>query len=85
VFLEARRLAALKGESRLKFRWRSCARWLIGFPTWSPDGTRIAFVGGARAGMLGNARALCIVRVDGSGVRMVLNTNGVTDAAWQPQ
>jgi Tol biopolymer transport system component len=92
VFLEAKRLATLKGENRLKFRWRRYASWFIGFPTWSPDGTRIAFVGGARAGMLGDARALYIVSVDGSGLRKVPNTGppnagplyGVQDLAWQP-
>jgi hypothetical protein len=85
VLLEAGRLATLRGENRLNFRWSSVASWFIGPSSWSPDGRRIAFVGGANAGMIGRAQALYVARIDGSVLRKVPNTDWVGDVAWQPQ
>jgi Tol biopolymer transport system component len=87
LILEARRLAMLKGKDRLKFRpWPGATtHWFIGASSWSPDGGRIAFIGGANSGGWSGARALYIVSVDGSGLRMVPNTVGVKDPAWRPE
>jgi Tol biopolymer transport system component len=50
-------------------------------PTWSPDGTRIAFV---RPGGDGGAAGLCAVRADGSDEQLLSDDADVSSPAWSP-
>jgi dipeptidyl aminopeptidase/acylaminoacyl peptidase len=54
-------------------------------PTWSPDGSKIAFVGVARSlegGLRGNR--LYVVGADGHGLRPLLGTHGSTSPVFAP-
>jgi Tol biopolymer transport system component len=74
VFLEAKRTATTA----------QLLRDLAGVASsWSPEGTRIAFA--ASGALSGNASALYIVRIDGSGLKSVPNTGLVRQPAWQPR
>lgn len=54
-------------------------------PTWSPDGSKIAFVGVSRS-LEGGARGdrLYVVGADGRGLRPLLGTHGPTSAVFSP-
>lgn len=51
--------------------------------SWSPDGTRIAFA--ASGALSGDASALYIIRIDGSGLKRVPDTGPARQPAWQPR
>jgi Tol biopolymer transport system component len=53
-------------------------------PAWSPDGSKIAFVGPARTGSNGNLE-LHTMNVDGSGLTQITSTPGdESDPSWSP-
>ncbi len=74
VFLEAKKMTTVARP----------LRDLAGVASsWSPNGTRIAIA--ASGALSGNASALYIVRLDGSGLKRVPNTGLVLQPAWQPR
>jgi hypothetical protein len=52
-------------------------------PVWSPDGTRIAFVGG-RAGEIIKAAGIYVVNADGSGATKFADTTDRFGPVWSP-
>lgn len=54
-------------------------------PTWSPDGSKIAFVGQDNyvSGTFGLSSAVYVMNADGSDLQAVRGTSGI-DAAWSP-
>ena len=51
------------------------------WPSWSPDGTRIAFT--CRASTPGMGGGICVINLDGSG-RQVLSASNDWEPAWSP-
>jgi TolB protein len=53
-------------------------------PTWSPDGSRIAFASGFALAGQGHAPWLVTIRADGGSLTRIGRFSGVLDPAWSP-
>lgn len=54
-------------------------------PTWSPDGTRIAFSSGTELGRIGHAPWLVVVPAAGGRTTRIGRLSGVRDPSWSPR